>query len=178
MTPEQVDKLITFGQMALEQGWYDQAREYFEQALELDTTNQEALDGLARVDEILRRKASFEPTKPEAPVAKPAQPEKPPDFPKLCNDLRWLRSEMKELMKSRVKALQRSDLLKRLIQIFGGIALILLDVTADALIGDVFVTVSTGIGVNLVSAEISVVRAMSSIYRTRSKRVDRELDLV
>lgn len=85
---------------------------------------------------------------------------------------------MKELMKSRVKALQRSDLLKRLIQIFGGIALILLDVTADALIGDVFVTVSTGIGVNLVSAEISVVRAMSSIYRTRSKRVDRELDLV
>ena len=77
MTPEQVDKLITFGQMALEQGWYDQAREYFEQALELDTTNQEAIDGLARVDEIPRRKASFEPAKPEVPVAKPAQPEKP-----------------------------------------------------------------------------------------------------
>lgn len=28
----EVEKLITFGQMALEQGWYDKAREYFEQA--------------------------------------------------------------------------------------------------------------------------------------------------
>ena len=71
-----VEKLIAFGQMALEQGWYDKAREYFEQALELDTTNQAAIDGLARVDEILRRKASFEPAKPEVPVAKPAQPDK------------------------------------------------------------------------------------------------------
>jgi hypothetical protein len=33
MTAEQVDKLLTFGQMALEQGWYDQAGEYFEQVL-------------------------------------------------------------------------------------------------------------------------------------------------
>ena len=28
MTPEQVDKLITFGQMALEQSWYDQELDY------------------------------------------------------------------------------------------------------------------------------------------------------
>jgi len=28
-----VEKLITFGKMVLEQGWYDKAREYFEQAL-------------------------------------------------------------------------------------------------------------------------------------------------
>jgi len=28
-----IDKLITFGQMTLEQGWYNQAREDFEQAL-------------------------------------------------------------------------------------------------------------------------------------------------
>ena len=34
-----VDKLITFGKMALEQGWYDKAREYFEQALALDASN-------------------------------------------------------------------------------------------------------------------------------------------
>jgi hypothetical protein len=56
MTPEQVDKLITFGQMALEQGWYDQAREYFEQALDLDASSREALKGLARVNEILSRR--------------------------------------------------------------------------------------------------------------------------
>jgi len=44
--PEQVTKLITFGQMALEQGWYDKAREYFEQALALDASNLEAGVGL------------------------------------------------------------------------------------------------------------------------------------
>jgi uncharacterized protein HemY len=37
-----LDKLITFGQMALEQGWYEQAREYFDQALALDADNREA----------------------------------------------------------------------------------------------------------------------------------------
>jgi len=42
-----VDRLITFGQMALEQGWYDKARGYFQQALELSASNQEAIDGLA-----------------------------------------------------------------------------------------------------------------------------------
>ena len=52
MTPEQVDKLITFGKMALEQGWCDQARERFEQALALDASNREAMKGLAQIDEI------------------------------------------------------------------------------------------------------------------------------
>jgi hypothetical protein len=56
MTPEQVDTLLTFGQMALEQGWYDQAREYFEQVLALDASNREAMKGLARVNEILSRR--------------------------------------------------------------------------------------------------------------------------
>jgi hypothetical protein len=51
-----VDKLITFGQMAIEQGWYDQAREYFEQALDLDASSQEALKGLARANEVLSRR--------------------------------------------------------------------------------------------------------------------------
>ena len=58
MAPEQADKLITFGQMALEQGWYDQAREYFKQALALDASNREAMKGLARANEILSRKAA------------------------------------------------------------------------------------------------------------------------
>jgi hypothetical protein len=71
-----IDKLITFGQMALEQGWYDQARDYFEQALALDATNREAMKGLARANEILSRKAGLaarpiqvEPAKPRPKVA-------------------------------------------------------------------------------------------------------------
>lgn len=46
-------KLTNFGQIALEQGWYEQAREYFEQALDLDPASREALEGLVRVNEVL-----------------------------------------------------------------------------------------------------------------------------
>lgn len=69
-----VDKLITFGQMALEQGWYDQARGCFQQALALDLSNREATDGLARIDAILHRKeaAAIEP-KQDEPVERPSQ---------------------------------------------------------------------------------------------------------
>ena len=72
-----VDKLITFGQMALEQGWYDQAREYFEQALVLDASNREAMKGLARVNEVLSRKAAIEPIRREVLVAKPVHSARP-----------------------------------------------------------------------------------------------------
>jgi len=75
MTPEQVDKVITFGQMALEQGWYDQAREHFERALALDASNREAMKGLARANEVLRRRASLEPMKSEVTSAEPASQE-------------------------------------------------------------------------------------------------------
>jgi hypothetical protein len=68
-----VDKLIAFGQMAFEQGWYDQARDYFRQALELGPSNREAMKGLAQAEEMLGRGASFEPTEPEVPLAKPAR---------------------------------------------------------------------------------------------------------
>ena len=73
MATEQVDKLITFGQMALEQGWYDQAREHFERALALDASNREAMKGLARVNEILSRKAAMavEPMEAETPTGPP-----------------------------------------------------------------------------------------------------------
>ena len=71
-----VDKLTSFGQMALEQGWYDQAREYFEQALDLDASNQEALKGLVRVNEILSRRMPT-PAEPigDQPVAPPREVE-------------------------------------------------------------------------------------------------------
>jgi hypothetical protein len=72
-TNTDVDKLITFGQMALEQGWYDQAREHFEQALALDASNQEAMKGLVRVNERLSRReaAAVEPIHGE-PVEPPS----------------------------------------------------------------------------------------------------------
>jgi hypothetical protein len=73
MAPEDVDKLITFGQMALEQGWYDKARELFEQALALDADNREAMKGLARVNEILSRREAMavEPMEAETPTGPP-----------------------------------------------------------------------------------------------------------
>jgi hypothetical protein len=49
MTQEQVDKLISFGQMALEQGWYDKAREYFQQALALDASNEKLKRQVSKV---------------------------------------------------------------------------------------------------------------------------------
>jgi Tfp pilus assembly protein PilF len=64
-TNTDVDKLITYGQMALEQGWYDKAREYFQQALAFDASNREAMKGLAQIDEILREAAAVEPLEAE-----------------------------------------------------------------------------------------------------------------
>jgi len=60
--------------MALEQGWYDQAHEYFEQALDLDASNQEALKGLVRTNEILSRRMPT-PAEPigDQPVAPPRE---------------------------------------------------------------------------------------------------------
>ena len=99
-----VDKLISYGQMALEQGWYDKAREYFQQALDLAPSSREAMKGLARVNEILSRsrpmpvkptraepveplsKVSLEPIKPEP--AKPRRTDEPTTTRK--GKRRWL----------------------------------------------------------------------------------------
>ena len=72
-----VERLKSYGQMALEQGWYDQAREHFEQALALDASNREAMKGLARVNEILSRRM---PTPVEPTRAESVEPEKPEDL--------------------------------------------------------------------------------------------------
>ena len=57
------DELTAFGKIALEQGWHDQARECFQQALASDATNREAMKGLAQVDEMLSRQEAM-PAKP------------------------------------------------------------------------------------------------------------------
>jgi len=93
MAPEQTDKLISFGQMALEQGWYDQAREYFEQALELDASNREAIKGLAQIDEILREAAAVEPIEAEI-QAEPSLGNRVSD--KAESALEWIRKEREE----------------------------------------------------------------------------------
>jgi len=49
MSSGEVDTLITFGQMALEQGWYDKAREYFQQAIVLNAHSEEAWLQLAKL---------------------------------------------------------------------------------------------------------------------------------
>ena len=98
MSSDNVDKLIAFGQMALEQGWYDQAREYFEQALELDAANREAMKGFARANEILSRRAASEWIRPEVPPAKPARKRHP-----IAEWVREKRREYAEWMEIRRK---------------------------------------------------------------------------
>ena len=61
---EEIEKLLAYGRIGLETGSYKAARECFEQVLMSDPANQEAIDGLARIDEILSRRAAFEPVKP------------------------------------------------------------------------------------------------------------------
>ena len=75
-----VDKLITFGQMALERGWYDQAREYFEQALDLAPSNREALDGLVQAILSDRTITTVEPTQ-DGPVEPLHRVERKPKSP-------------------------------------------------------------------------------------------------
>ncbi|MGA9347329.1 MAG: phospholipase D-like domain-containing protein [Anaerolineae bacterium] len=79
MSSDDVDKLISFGQMALEQGWYDKAREYFEQALDLDPSNREAMKGLVRVNEILSRKADAATEPIEEPARRVEQKRRIPE---------------------------------------------------------------------------------------------------
>jgi tetratricopeptide (TPR) repeat protein len=61
---DHIEQLLAFGHMGLETGYYEQARDYFEQVLELDPSNREAMKGLARANEILSRRkaAAAEPT--------------------------------------------------------------------------------------------------------------------
>ena len=85
-----VDKFIAFGNMALEQGWYDQAREHFEQALALDASNREAIEGLEQVDKALEHKAFFE------SLEAPARP-----VSRGHSAIRWMRSVIGRIREAR-----------------------------------------------------------------------------
>jgi len=52
---DDIEKLLSYGRMDLEAGYPEYACQYFEQVLALDATNQEAIDALARIDELCRR---------------------------------------------------------------------------------------------------------------------------
>jgi tetratricopeptide (TPR) repeat protein len=69
---DDIEQLLAFGRIGLETGYYEQARDYFEQVFALDPSNREAMRGLARVNEILGRR--------EALAAEPIQ-EKPVKLP-------------------------------------------------------------------------------------------------
>jgi len=68
---DEVERLLELGRMDLEAGYPQYAREYFEKVLALDATNREAIDALARIDELRRRAAA-----PVKPIQ--AEPVKPP----------------------------------------------------------------------------------------------------
>ena len=69
---DDIERLLELGRMDLEAGYPQYARGYFEQVLELDASNQEAIEGLAQVDEALEHKAFFDSLETQ-PVT-PAQP--------------------------------------------------------------------------------------------------------
>jgi hypothetical protein len=61
-TKADIEKLLSYGRIGLETGYYEQARECFEQVLALDAANFEAKKGLREIDTLLeRRRASVEP---------------------------------------------------------------------------------------------------------------------
>ena len=55
---EDAERLLAFGRMGLETGYYDQARDSFERVLAMDPSSREAIEGLGRANEMLRRMAA------------------------------------------------------------------------------------------------------------------------
>ncbi len=107
--------------MALEQGWYDQARDHFEQALALDASNREAMKGLARVNEILSHKeaAAVEPIQGE-PIKLRAEVERKRSIPVSYEGERVLLEAQEE----RIKVAERER--RRVVGIGAAIAIFVL----------------------------------------------------
>ena len=71
---DDIGQLLAFGRIGLENGYYEQARDSFEQVLALDPSNREAVKGLARAKEMLGRGAAAQPARRE-----PARPAYTPE---------------------------------------------------------------------------------------------------
>jgi len=104
---DDIEQLLAFGRIGLQTGYYEQARDYFEQALTLDPSNREAMRGLARVNEILSRREAVEPAnsgigpvQPEVTLAKPASKDR--------SITGWIRKERKEYADSVAKQKRRA----------------------------------------------------------------------
>ena len=64
---EEIEQLLAYARMGLETGYYEQARDYFDQVLAFDPSNREAMRGRARANEMLsrRKEPAVEPTRVE-----------------------------------------------------------------------------------------------------------------
>jgi hypothetical protein len=117
---DDIEQLLAFARIGLETGYYEQARDYFEQVLVLDPSNREAMRGRARANEMLSRKKTVaveptrvEPVEPHRRAARaPSIPEKGPPIPAFReksrlderrngmesdDDLEWLSLQLKHV---------------------------------------------------------------------------------
>ncbi len=62
---DDIGQLLAFGRIGLENGYYERARDSFEQVLALDPSNREAAKGLARANEMVSRGATAQPARRE-----------------------------------------------------------------------------------------------------------------
>ena len=69
---DEIEKLLAYGRMDFEAGYYDVARGYYQKVLQLDADNELARQAIAEIDALLeRRRASFESVKPTVEPTKP-----------------------------------------------------------------------------------------------------------
>ncbi len=105
---DEIERLLELGHKDLEAGYPEYAREYFEKVLALDATNREAIDALARLNEILsRREAVGVEVIQGEPVEPPPKPEIQPTE-----------------QKAEPPTQRFQEMIKRLARLFGTLAVI------------------------------------------------------
>jgi hypothetical protein len=93
MMTDDIDQLLTFGRMGLETGYYEQARDSFGRVLELDPDNREAMRGLGRANEMLRRQAASRLARRHEPAPPPPTVEPQRTIPGMGTQ-EWQRSPL------------------------------------------------------------------------------------
>ena len=74
---DEIERLLELGHKDLEAGYPEYARQYFEKVLALDSANREAIDALARIDEILSRRVAAAQKRAEEQPRKRARAREP-----------------------------------------------------------------------------------------------------